>query len=638
MSGQTDLLLIGMGGLGCPLAEVLARSGSWSMTILDPDCVELSNLHRQTLFEDEDAGRSKVDVAAERLSAIGESAGHTVRVEAMQERFVPENAAALVRSHRLVVEGADNFATKFLAADACFREGIPLVQAGVVRWSGWAHAQVPRTGGSCLRCIFEDVPQGPMETCSEAGVLGPVVGVVASFAAALTLRLLWGDSSVAGELWSYEALSGRMRRNRMASRADCSLCAPEAPRPLLRLEDYVPKSHLWPKLNLRCSLVSAHSSRIPEDLAYLNCAYMAPLMRSVSAAGCEGVRAKATPWAIDSKDFFVDSETTRALFAQLIGAQSDDIAFVPSVSYGIATAAKNLPCARGQKILVLEEQFPSNVYSWRRFAEEVGAFVHTVRSEEARLPGGSGHDWTQAVLETVDEDVAVVALPHCHWTDGSLLDLEAIGRAVRKCGGALVLDITQSCGALPFDVRTVQPDFVVCSGYKWLLGPYSLGFMYVSSKWHQGHALEENWLNRQGSEDFAQLVEYRDAYQPGARRFDMGERSSFHLMPMAQAALRQIHDWGVKEIAETLAATTARLAIRLEEELGLLAPPEQLRAGHYLGLALGEDVPGDLLSILRDARVFVSMRGDALRITPHVYNNEADAQRLIDVLKSVLRR
>ena len=156
----------------------------------------------------------------------------------------------------------------------------------------------------------------------------------------------------------------------------------------------------------------------------------------------------------------------------------------------------------------------------------------------------------------IDGGTAVVAVPNCHWTDGSLVDLVRVGERVREVGAALVVDGIQSLGAMPFDVSEVRPDFLVAASYKWLLGPYGVGFMYVDEKHRGGRPIEHNWINRHRSEDFAQLVDYQDAFQPGARRYDVGERSNFVLLPMAAEALRQLLDWGVENVSETIGTLT----------------------------------------------------------------------------------
>jgi len=371
---------------------------------------------------------------------------------------------------------------------------------------------------------------------------------------------------------------------------------------------------------------------IPDDIAYLNCAYLGPLSHAVVAAGREAATRKAHPWEIGAADFFIETEIARGLFAKIINADTHDVALVPAASYGVSIAARNLPLARGQRIVVLAEQFPSNLYAWRESANAAGAELVTVERPAHGLADGG---LTRAVLEAIDARTAIVALPNCHWADGALLDLPAISERVRALGAALVLDVTQSAGVMPIDVQAIQPDFLVAACYKWLLAPYSTGFLYVAPHRQDGKPIEYNWRQRLGSEDFAGLVNYRDAYQPGALRFDVGECANFHTMPALVAALEQILAWGVAEIAETLAARTADIA-RRAEALGLESLDAGARAGHFLGLRLPRGVPDGLLEALAEARVFLSVRGASLRITPHVYNDDADVDRLIQALERSL--
>jgi selenocysteine lyase/cysteine desulfurase len=355
---------------------------------------------------------------------------------------------------------------------------------------------------------------------------------------------------------------------------------------------------------------------------------MSPLLTEAVEAGVAGLRRKARPWTLAPKDFFDESEEARALFAGLVGTGPEDVAIVPAASYGIATAAANLPVAGGQRIVTLKDQFPSNVYAWRRRAAESGGEVVAVAPPE-------GEDATPGVLAAIDERCAIAALPNVLWTTGAKLDLVAIGARCRAVGAALVLDLTQSAGAMPTDFAAIRPDFAVAAAYKWLLGPYSVGFLAVAERRREGRPLEETWLGRAGSGDFARLVDYADAYQPGARRFDMGERANFALMPAAIVALRRLRDWTPGAIAETLGAYTARLAGRARG-LGLSATPDAFRGPHYLSLALPPGARADLPARLAEAGVHVSRRGDSLRVTPHLYNHEGDADRLIDALGRLL--
>lgn len=371
-----------------------------------------------------------------------------------------------------------------------------------------------------------------------------------------------------------------------------------------------------------------HLFEIPDDVAYLNCAYMGPLPRASRLAGERAMAKKSRPWEYGVRDFFDPAERSRELFAGLIGARADDIAIVPAASYGIATAAANVRLEAGEAVLLLAEQFPSNVYAWREKAAEVGAEIVTV-------PRPADDDWTGAVLERLEPKVKVLALPHCHWTDGGLLDLEKIAHAARKQGAALVVDATQSLGALPFDVGAIQPDFLVAAAYKWLLGPYGYGFLYVAPRNQDGRPLEHNWIARGGSENFAGLVEYRDDFAPGARRFDQGERSSLQLAPAAMASLELIQGWDVAEVQAALAEKTAAIAAQAAE-LGLESAPAHRRAGHFAGLRFAGGIPDGLPEKLAAANVYVSVRGSSLRVTPHLYCTENDADRLLAVLRREL--
>jgi selenocysteine lyase/cysteine desulfurase len=372
-----------------------------------------------------------------------------------------------------------------------------------------------------------------------------------------------------------------------------------------------------------------HLFDIPDDVAYLNCAYMSPLMKPVIEAGATGLARKAHPWELTPDKFFTGSDEFRATAAQVLDCPADCVAIVPSASYGMAAPARNLPVRKGQTILVLDEQFPSNYYPWQRLAEENSAYLKIV-------PWPEDHNWTAAVLHHLTADIAIAALPQVQWTSGGLLDLVRIGAACRKLGAALALDLTQSLGAFPFSVREVQPDFAVAANYKWLMGPYTTGLLYVAPKWHGGRPLEENWIQRANARDFTSLILYTENYDEGARRFDMGERSNFALLPAATRAMKQLLEWDVKQISETAGALNRQLATAAAE-LGFSSPPEHLRAPHYLCLRRKAGVPRELPEILAREKVFVSVRGSSIRVTPHVYNSAADAERLISCLRQTAR-
>ena len=368
---------------------------------------------------------------------------------------------------------------------------------------------------------------------------------------------------------------------------------------------------------------------IPVDVTYLNCASMSPSLRAVTAAGIDAVRAKASPWTMRASDWFTGAEPLRALVGRVIGADAESIALVPSVSYGLAVAAANLRVRAGQSVVVLEREFPSSTYTWRALARRAGARVVTVTRE----PGAS---WTDALLAALDDRVAIVATPVCHWTDGSLVDLERLAPAVRAAGAALAIDASQAAGAHPIDVGRIQPDFLAAVGYKWLLGPYSFGYLYVAPKWHDvGTPIEQSWMSRAGAEDFTRLVDYVDDFRPGARRFDMGEFSQFTMLPMATAAVTQVAEWGVERIAASIGALTDRIASEVSA-LGCEVPREDDRVRHMIGVRLPGGLPPGLTDRLAEAKVYVSVRGNSIRVAPHLYNDERDVERFVEVLRGAL--
>lgn len=367
---------------------------------------------------------------------------------------------------------------------------------------------------------------------------------------------------------------------------------------------------------------------IPRDVTYLNAAYMGPLSTQVVAAGRDGLERKMRPWDITAPDFFEPVEEVRQLFARIVGADADGVAILPAASYGVAIAAQNLSLTTGESIVVLDEQFPSNVYSWHDLAARVGGDVVTV----AR-PGNG--DWSSAVLERIDDRTAIVAVETCHWTDGGLLDLVRVGERARQVGAALVVDGTQSIGAVPFDIDAVRPDFLITAVYKWMLAPYGAAMMWVAPDYRHGTPIERSWITREGSGDFAHLVDYTRELRAGARRYDVGQTADFAKIPALRAAMEQTLSWGIEEIARYAGQLTARVA-DAGRELGMAVSPADMRAPHMLGMHMRGADPAAVAAALGSANIHVSVRGDAMRISPHVYNDERDVDRLIEALRAAI--
>lgn len=369
---------------------------------------------------------------------------------------------------------------------------------------------------------------------------------------------------------------------------------------------------------------------------YLNCSFLSPLLKSVEEAGIRGIRMKQTPWEVTPDAFFNDSDRVRKLFAELIYAPSpQSVAIMPSVSYGMGTVAANLPDRKTGKIVIAFEQFPSNVYPWKRVCHDRGWELITVSPPDTPNGKDRGKRWNQSLIDAIDDETVLVAVANVHWADGTRFDMKRIGEAARSKGALLAIDGTQSVGALPFDVQAVKPDALICAGYKWLFGPYGITLGYFGERLQGGIPLEEGWIARRESRDFSGLVNYKDEYEAGAIRFDMGERSNFVTLPMMAAALEQILEWTPEKI-QTYCDELCGDYISEWQNHGFQIENREWRGAHMFGIRLPAGVSVELLKIrLSDQNVHVSVRGSAVRVAPHLYNDDADLNALHEILMSV---
>ncbi len=372
-----------------------------------------------------------------------------------------------------------------------------------------------------------------------------------------------------------------------------------------------------------------HLFDIPESIKYLNCAYMAPLMHSVVDKGIAGVQLKQRPWEIGKDEFFLLPEAVKREFSKLINAPSfEQVSILPSVSYGIATVAKNVHLERGEEVLVAKEQFPSNYYSWQSKCANTGAKLISIGPTKGKDRQSS---WNENILNAIHSKTKLVALPHVHWADGTLFDLKAIREATSAVGAKLVIDGTQSVGALPFDQELLQVDALVCAGYKWLLGPYSIGLAYYSPTFNAGMPLEENWIAKKDSSDFAGLVNYKDQYAPGAERFDVGEKSNFALLPMLLESLKVLNKWQPNNVIAYCEEITKGSMVRLKEH-GMMAMDSKI-SPHLFGIKLSEQTSLEHLATeLVKEQFYVSIRGQSVRVSVNVFNRASEMEALTDLI------
>ncbi|MCH2449668.1 MAG: aminotransferase class V-fold PLP-dependent enzyme [Gracilimonas sp.] len=371
--------------------------------------------------------------------------------------------------------------------------------------------------------------------------------------------------------------------------------------------------------------------QLDHSVTYFNCAYMSPQLKVVEEAGKMGLKRKRNPFKISPEEFFGETDTLREEYAKLIHATDPKrIVVIPSVSYGMANVARNLPLSKGDNIIVVGEQFPSNVYPWRTVADEAGAEIITITPPKESKDRGKL--WNEKILNAITPKTKLVALGNIHWADGTLFNLKAIRKHTRKVGAWLAIDGTQSVGALPFDVSEIQPDALVCAGYKWLMGPYSIGLAYYGPALDNGKPVEENWINRYESENFANLVNYNDDYQPGALRYEVGEHSNFILVPMMLAAVKQLNAWGPENI-QTYCKDLISGGIKKLKEAGYKIEDEDYRSSHLFGIRLGDDHNMEQIKAkFEEENILVSFRGDSIRISPNVYNTKEEFEKLIQAL------
>jgi len=372
---------------------------------------------------------------------------------------------------------------------------------------------------------------------------------------------------------------------------------------------------------------------LPADLCYLNGAYMSPNLKSVEAVGIESVRKKNNPLNIITTDFFAPVDELREVFARLIHSKDpENCVLIPSVSYAVANAAKNIPLCSGDEILLVGEQFPSNYYSWKKLAAENNAALRIVEAD--RTQDHPVKYWNEKILESIHSRTKIIAMPIVHWADGSLFDIAKIRSVSSAYDSYLLVDGTQSVGAMDLNLKEIKLDFLVVAAYKWLLGPYSAGMAYYGERFLDGEAIEESWMNRYDSDNFAQLVNYQDSYRLGARRYEVGQSSNFIAVPMMQTAIRQLNEWKPSEIQAYCKHITSTALQTLSSE-GFVIEDAAYRAHHLFGIRVRPK--DDLVSIttkLKAAKISVSIRGDAIRVSPNVYNEQKDIEQLVEVLVS----
>ncbi|MGD1848371.1 MAG: aminotransferase class V-fold PLP-dependent enzyme [Salibacteraceae bacterium] len=368
---------------------------------------------------------------------------------------------------------------------------------------------------------------------------------------------------------------------------------------------------------------------------YLNHAYLAPQLKSSIAAAQQQLAHMGNPHQMDASIFFDPANKVRSRFAHIIGSKEPDrVALIPSASYGLANAARQVRPVKGSNLVLLQGQFPSNVYIWQRVARDFECELRWVEAPE--FGPQMGEKWNQALLAAVDSKTAVVAVPPLFWSDGIRFDLVALRQRTKEVGAYFVLDGSQALGALPIDVDQLQPDALVSAAYKFLCGPYGTALAWYGPNYDGAEPMEDNWLAHEGASDFQNLVKYNPNYAAVGQRFSSGQHPAFLQLSMLNEALKQVGVWGAAKV-QAHATTLLEPFIEKFMAIGCGLLPTDQRCAHLFGLRLPKGVSLSQVKKQLEAKgVFVSLRGDSMRVSLYLYNQPQDLQALLSCLKSTL--
>lgn len=365
---------------------------------------------------------------------------------------------------------------------------------------------------------------------------------------------------------------------------------------------------------------------------YFNCASKAPLLKAAERAGLKAINRERNPFEIETEDFFNTTQLAKKEFATLINSQWHQIAIIPSVSYGLATALNNIGHKEKGNAITMEEEFPSGYYALERWCKENENILKVVGPKNS---DGNNQHWNKNILEAIDEKTSVVLISSIHWMHGLKFDLQAIGEKCEQVGAYFIVDGTQSVGALPINVKEYKIDALICAGYKWLLGPYSIGLAYFNEKFSQGKPLEESWMNRTNAKDFSQLTRYQSAYDIGSGRYNVGQTSNFILTPMLLAALQQINEWKPENIQRYCQELTAPLFDHLNK-FNLKIERGQYTVYHLFAIQFSDKKEIEILKEkFKNSNIYASVRGHYIRLSVNVYNTPSDIEKLIEAIDKV---
>jgi len=377
-----------------------------------------------------------------------------------------------------------------------------------------------------------------------------------------------------------------------------------------------------------------HLFSIDNDVHYLNCAYKAPLLKSAEQAALNALIKDRNPYNLKVEDFFNDVNKVKIEFGKLINSDKDNVALIPSSSYGFSSILNNIKSNEGKIAITIKDEFPGSYFCLKKWVKENKNELQVISPliESHNV----GEDWNHKILKSINKHTSLVLMSSIHWMNGTKFNLKEIGNKCKKNGAKFIVDGTQSVGAMKMDVNEFNIDALVCASYKWLFGPYSMGLAYLSDEFQNGDPIEESWMNRTNASNFSSLTEYDSKYQIKSNRFDVGEKSNFLLMPILLEGLKQINEWSVDNIYNYCENLSQPIKNKLSE-MGILFEDNKYFSPHLFSLNLPKNVNPILLkSNLEKNQVFISLRGDFLRVSLNVFNNKKDVNKLIDVIHKTI--
>ena len=371
----------------------------------------------------------------------------------------------------------------------------------------------------------------------------------------------------------------------------------------------------------------------PGDATYLNFAAHAAIPRIALEAVQKSINAKVQPQLVDDVSFFHTAASLRQSLATLITASADEIALTTGAGAGLSAIALGLRWAEGDEVIIARGEFPAHYASWKPMEKREGIKLVVVDPSEQFVTA-------EDLIKRLTSRTRVVSVSHVRFDDGSMLDVQLLAAACRRNGTLLLLDVSQSCGAIPINAASLGADFIVCAGYKYLLSPWGTGFLWVQRSHHDSLLPGPyNWLN-QDVQTFARLNYVDPEPAPIMSRWDAAEASSlfnFNLTVM-EASLRFVLDAGVDLIWKHNQGLIQYLFARLPPDCRAASPLDASRRGVFGCIHAGSrGATEELYQDLRNSRFVVALREGRIRIAPHLLNNEQDMDRLVAAIQEICR-